>query len=51
MQNTNGEPFWQTRFYERIIRNENELNRIRKYIMDNPVKWKWDRNNLENIFM
>jgi REP element-mobilizing transposase RayT len=27
---------WQKSFYDRIIRNERDLNRIRKYIQDNP---------------
>ncbi|MFA5817054.1 MAG: hypothetical protein WC865_15715 [Bacteroidales bacterium] len=30
---------WQPRYFDRIIRNEEELNQIRKYIRDNPVKW------------
>ena len=30
---------WQRNYYERIIRNENELNRIRQYVVDNPAKW------------
>lgn len=30
---------WQPRFHDRIIRNDAELNRIRKYIDDNPKKW------------
>ena len=42
---------WQSRFYDHIIRNENELNRIRGYIHYNPIKWEQDRNNPENIFM
>ena len=42
---------WQSRFHDRIIRNEDELNRIRQYIIDNPLKWELDRNNLENLFM
>ena len=25
-----------------IIRNEPELNRIRRYIVDNPIKWEQD---------
>lgn len=25
--------------------NENELNEIRHYILDNPVKWDVDENN------
>jgi REP element-mobilizing transposase RayT len=28
---------WQRDYYERIIRNKEELNRIRKYIIENPI--------------
>ncbi|MBI3125295.1 MAG: transposase [Ignavibacteriales bacterium] len=34
---------WQTSFYDRIIRNEKELLRIRKYIQDNPLKKELER--------
>ena len=37
---------WQPRFYDRIIRNDNELKRIRKYIVNNPQMWERDRNNM-----
>jgi REP element-mobilizing transposase RayT len=30
---------WQTRYYDRIVRDEDELNRIRLYIKDNPADW------------
>jgi putative transposase len=36
---------WQHNYYEHIIRNEDELNRIRQYIEDNPLKWEMDREN------
>ncbi|MEA3414666.1 MAG: transposase [Thermodesulfobacteriota bacterium] len=36
---------WQRNYYEHIVRDENELNDIRKYIMDNPRKWDLDREN------
>ncbi len=42
---------WQRSFYDRIIRNEIELNKIREYIFKNPINWEKDGNNLENIFM
>ena len=29
---------WQRSYYEHIIRNEKDLNEIRKYIQDNPLK-------------
>ena len=35
---------WQPRFHDHIIRNEKSLNRIRKYIRNNPVIWQRDRN-------
>jgi REP element-mobilizing transposase RayT len=33
---------WQPRFYDHIIRNENDLSRIRTYIQNNPLKWELD---------
>ena len=31
---------WQRNYYEHVIRDENELNRIRQYIIDNPKNWE-----------
>ena len=42
---------WQSSFYDHIIRSENELSRIREYIVNNPIKWDSDRNNPENLYM
>jgi len=36
---------WQRDYWEHIVRNEKELNRIRKYIQNNPVKWQTDKLN------
>lgn len=38
---------WQTRFYDRIIRDEKELYWIRNYIELNPSKWENVYNNLQ----
>lgn len=38
--------FWQRNYYEHIIRNENELNRIREYIINNPVQWELNQNQI-----
>ncbi len=39
-----GVPFkWQSRFYDHIIRNEESLFHIQKYIIDNPQKWPEDK--------
>jgi len=40
---------WQRNFYEHIIRNENELNTIRIYIRENPLKWEEDEENPNRI--
>ena len=40
---------WQRNYYEHIIRNEDELNRIRDYIENNPLQWVNDRNNPINF--
>ncbi len=37
-----GNKIWQRNYYERIIRNERELNAIRQYICDNPLNWERD---------
>ncbi len=36
------QPIWQRNYYEHIIRNENSLNDIRKYIVENPARWHDD---------
>ncbi len=33
---------WQRNYHERIIRNDTELFQIRKYIVENPLKWGED---------
>jgi REP element-mobilizing transposase RayT len=35
-------PVWQKNYFERLIRNDEELNRVREYIRYNPVKWEED---------
>ncbi|MBU0649264.1 transposase [Patescibacteria group bacterium] len=39
---------WQSRFHDRIIRDERALNNIREYIMNNPFNWEYDRNHPKN---
>lgn len=47
-QGFNGE-VWQSRFFDRIIRNETELQRIRTYILNNPRQWDEDHAGPDNI--
>jgi REP element-mobilizing transposase RayT len=41
---------WQPRYYDRVIRNSNDLERIRKYISDNPNNWLSEQGNPENLY-
>ena len=39
LRKTPGGIIWQRNYYERIVRNDNELFIIRKYIFNNPMKY------------
>jgi hypothetical protein len=45
LHHTTGVPVWQRNYYEHVVRGENELNRIREYIANNPLQWDMDREN------
>lgn len=34
---------WHTRFYDHIIRNSEDFERIQNYIVENPIKWNEDK--------
>ena len=46
---TTGAKVWQRGYYDRIIRNERELNAVRHYIALNPQRWAEDRDNLDKL--
>jgi REP element-mobilizing transposase RayT len=41
---------WQRNYYEHIVRDEDDMNHIRQYIIDNPSRWAEDENNPEHLF-
>jgi len=41
---------WQRSFYDHVIRNEKSLRNIKKYIIDNPLKWELDEYNPKKFF-
>jgi len=45
IRGTPGNPVWQRNYYEHIIRNEQDLDAIRRYIRDNPAHWAEDPEN------
>ena len=38
-----GDRIWQKNYWEHVIRNEQDLHRIRNYIINNPLKWPSDK--------
>jgi putative transposase len=42
-----GGPLWQRGYYERVIRNDRELDALRAYVRENPLKWGQDAENPE----
>ena len=40
-----GRRLWQRNFYERVVRSEEDMDRIRAYIRDNPLGWELDDEN------
>ncbi len=45
IRGTPGRAVWQRNYYEHIIRNDEDLARIRKYIWENPLRWDLDKEN------
>jgi putative transposase len=38
-------PVWQPNYYEHVVRNEKDCNRVREYIQYNPQNWETDEEN------
>ena len=41
---------WQSRYYDRVIRNEKEYLNIKEYIRNNPDQWYLNGEDFENLF-
>ncbi|MBI5060007.1 transposase [candidate division KSB1 bacterium] len=42
LRGTPGQPVWQPKFYEHVIRNGADLLRQQEYITNNPLQWELD---------
>jgi putative transposase len=43
LRQSRGRALWQRNYYEHIVRDNESLERIRQYIIDNPGQWEFDR--------
>ena len=39
---------WQKSFYDHVIRDDEDLHRVRTYIQNNPLNWELDEDNPDN---
>lgn len=45
LRGTPGAAVWQRNYYEHVVRDEEDLNRIREYIATNALRWAQDPEN------
>lgn len=45
LRGTTSQPVWQRNYYEHVVRTENDMDAIRRYILENPSKWELDPEN------
>ena len=45
LRNAPASPVWQRNYYEHVVRGDEDLDRIRQYILDNPLRWEADEYN------
>lgn len=44
-------PFqWQSRYHDRVVRNDQEMEKIRHYIFANPSRWQHEQSGEEGLF-
>ena len=42
---------WHPRFFDRVIRNQDELEKLRDYIRHNPLMWDKEQASIENLLL
>ena len=49
LRGMSGVSIWQRNYYDRIIRDDAEMNRIHRYIELNPIAWEDNEENPQNV--
>ena len=49
LRRTPGVPVWQRNYFDHVVRNEQDLGRVREYIVNNPLRWAQDENNPASV--
>ena len=48
LRDASGTKLWQRNYYEHIIRNQEAMDKIRQYIINNPLSWSIDQLHPDN---
>jgi REP element-mobilizing transposase RayT len=40
-----GNPVWQRNYFERVVRDGKEMEKVQRYVLENPARWEFDREN------
>jgi len=40
-----GQPLWQRGYHEHVVRGDDDLEQLQRYIAENPLRWALDREN------
>jgi putative transposase len=49
LQDTSGAKVWQHNYYDRIVRNEKELQNMQDYIDNNIISWTFEKEYSQNV--
>ena len=50
LRNTPQQSVWQRNYYDRVLRDNKELDAARKYIFYNPLQWEMDKEHAHEEF-
>jgi REP-associated tyrosine transposase len=45
VRGTKGQEVWQRSYFERVVRDGKEMEKVQRYIGENPMRWEFDREN------
>ncbi|MCK5919816.1 MAG: hypothetical protein KAG66_02675, partial [Methylococcales bacterium] len=49
LRGVKGTKVWLRGYWDRIVRDEDELTRVRQYIINNPFRWAENRSDLDTV--
>jgi putative transposase len=51
LSQTPGDLLWQRSYYEHIIRDAEDMKKVQRYILENPMRWELDPENTKPTYV